>query len=110
MHRIDHEQLSYVILRLKRARHPDAVCLERLEHFLKACSRRNVSVLLAALQPDLHAAAQRLGFFTWFPSNQAYIQGRDEESATLSAIRAVYRELENAHPGPGSERPLYHLI
>jgi hypothetical protein len=31
--RIERERLSHVILRLKRFRHPDAVCLERLEHF-----------------------------------------------------------------------------
>ncbi len=31
----------------KRVRHPDVVCLERVEHFLRACSRRNVTVLLA---------------------------------------------------------------
>jgi SulP family sulfate permease len=89
--RIEHERLSHVVLRLKRVRHPDAVCLKRLERFLKACSRRNVTVLLAGLQPDLLAAARRLGFFTWYPLERAYVQGKDEDSATLAAIRAVYR-------------------
>jgi SulP family sulfate permease len=119
MHRIELERISHVILRLKRVRHPDAVCLERLEHFLKDCSRRNVTVLLAGVQPDLLAAARRLGFFAWYPQDRVYPQGRDEDSATLAAIRAVERELGNARPraplGPHhaeskAERPLYYLL
>jgi sulfate permease, SulP family len=118
MLRIDQERLSHVILRLKRVRHPDAVCMERLEHFLKACEQRNVTVLLAGLQPDLQAAAQRLGFFEWYPPNRVYIQGKDEDSATLAAIRAVYRDLDSARtdsrlepgePESGAARPLYYL-
>ncbi len=108
MHRIDRERLSHVILRLKRVRHPDAVCLERLEHFLKACTRNGVIVLLAGLQPDLLAAAHRLGFFTWYPLARAYAQGQDEDSATLAAIRAVYRDL--ADMGVGASLPLYYLL
>jgi sulfate permease, SulP family len=119
MRRIELERLSHVVLRLKRVRHPDAVCLERLEHFLRACSRRNVTVLLAGLRPDLLAAARRLGFFAWYPPERVYPQGRDEDSATLAAIRAVDRELGNARPHaalepdhaePNAARPLYYLL
>jgi SulP family sulfate permease len=121
--RIDEEKLSHVVLRMKRARHPDAVCLERLEHFLKACGRRNVSVLLAGLQSDLLVAARRLGFFAWYPQDRVYVQGKDEESATIAAIRAVFRELGREGTGakfnpdgaasgaarPDAARPLYYL-
>ncbi len=119
MRRVDVEKLSHVVLRLKRVRHPDAVCLERLEHFLKECARRNVTVLLAGLQPDLMAAAGRLGFFTWYPSERVYVQGKDEDSATLAAIRSVYHELgksrAHAERDAGEEervadRPLYYLL
>ena len=112
MARIERERLSHVVLRLKRVRNPDAVCLERLEHFLKTCSQRNITVLLAGLQHDLLAAATRLGFFTWFPQQKAYVQGNDEDSATLAAIRAVHRELANAHTLKEdlSGRPLYYLL
>jgi SulP family sulfate permease len=108
--RIDREGLSHVILRLKRVRHPDAVCLERLEHFLRACTRRNVTVLLAGLQPDLLLAASRLGFFGWFPPERAFAQGKDEDSATLAAIRAVYHELGQGRSERAAVRPLYYLL
>ncbi len=87
--RTAHERLVNVVLRMKRVRHPDAMCLERLEHFLKACHARNVTVLLAGLQPDLFAAARRLGFFDWYPEERVYPQGKDEDSATLAAIRGI---------------------
>jgi SulP family sulfate permease len=116
--RIEHDGLSHLVLRLKRVRHPDAVCLERLEHFLKKCLRGNVTVLLAGLQPDLLAAARRLGFFSWYPEGWAYPQGKDEDSASLAAIRAVHRELGHADGNPqrhasadsGAARPLYYLL
>jgi SulP family sulfate permease len=117
--RVDAERLRYVVLRVKRVRNPDAVCLERLEHFLKDCGARNVTVLLAGLQPDLLAALRRLNFFTWYPAERAYSQGKDEDSATLAAIRAVYRDLGDARTdsraargqtAPADTRPLYYLL
>jgi SulP family sulfate permease len=110
MARIENARLSHMVLRLKRVRHPDAVCLERLEHFLKDCGRRNVAVLLAGLQPDLLAAARRLGFFEWYPQGRVYAQGKDEDSATLAAIRAVSRELGNGEAPADAARPLYYLL
>jgi len=110
LHRIEQDDLSHVILRLKRARHPDVVCLERLGHFLETCRHRKVTVMLAGLQPDLLAAFKRLGFFAWFPEERAYVQGKDEDSATLAAIRAVYRELGQRDAAPDAARPLYYLL
>jgi len=111
MDRIQHDGISHVILRLKRVRHPDAVCLERLEQFLKACARRNVTVLLAGVQPDLLAAAGRLGFFSWYPQERVYAQGKDEDSATLAAIRHLYRELpQSSSPATDADHRLYYLL
>jgi SulP family sulfate permease len=106
--RAEHERLSSVVLRLKRVRNPDAMCLERLENFLKACDEHHVTVLLAGLQPDLLAAARRLDFFSWYPEERVYPQGKDEDSATLAAIRAAHREL--GYADPGAPRPLYYQI
>jgi hypothetical protein len=60
-----------------------------------------------------------LGFFTWYPSERVYVQGKDEDSATLAAIRSVYHELGKSRPhaerNAGEEervadRPLYYLL
>jgi hypothetical protein len=33
--RIEADDIKFVVLRLKRVRHPDVVCIERIEHFLR---------------------------------------------------------------------------
>jgi sulfate permease, SulP family len=91
--RIAAEGLRYAVLRLKRVRNPDAVCLEQLEHFLRAAGKRNVVVLLAGLRPDLLDALGRLRFLEWFASDHMFPQGKDEDSATLAAIRVIYERL-----------------
>jgi hypothetical protein len=94
------------------------MCLERLERFLRDCGERGVAVLLAGIQPDLLAAMTRLGFFAWFPPDRVYPQGRDENSATLAAIRSVHRALggartqhaDSGQAAQGAARPLYYLL
>jgi len=91
--RIAAEGLRYAVLRLKRVRNPDAVCLEQLEHFLRAAGKRDVVVLLAGLRPDLLDALGRLRFLEWFASDRMFPQGKYEDSATLAAIRVIYERL-----------------
>jgi len=114
--RVDAERLKYLILRLKHVRNPDAVCLERFEHFLRSSHKKHVTVLLSGLQPDLLDAFRRLHFLTWFPSERIYPQGNDEDSATFAAIRAVCQEaagdglhVDPTLTDPPAARPLYDL-
>ena len=44
--------VKFVVLRLKRVRHPDVVCIERIEHFLREETARGVTILLAGVRPD----------------------------------------------------------
>ena len=104
--RMAQNDLRYAVLRLKRVRNPDAVCLERLEHFLHAATTRGATFVLAGVRPDLLAALSRLGFLNRFPPDRIFPQGKDEDSATLAAIRAVYRQLGAAAP----DALLYYLV
>lgn len=87
------EGIQYIVLRVKRVRNPDLVCLERLEHFLKSSASLNVAVLLAGARSDLLDALRRLRFAEWFSEDRIFPQGTDEDSATLAAIRSVYARL-----------------
>jgi sulfate permease, SulP family len=62
--------------------------------------------VLAGVRPDLLHALARLGFLNRFPPDRIFPQGKDEDSATLAAIRAVYRQLGAATP----DAPLYYLV
>jgi SulP family sulfate permease len=90
-------QLRYVILRLKRVRNADPVCLERLDEYLRSFSTSGVTVLLAGLRPDLLQALARLRLLEWLPRERLFPQGHGEDSATVGAIRAVYSQLSASH-------------
>jgi sulfate permease, SulP family len=98
-------QLRYLVLRLKRVRNIDAVCLERLDHFLRTFSTSGVTVLLAGLRPDLLQALARLRLLEWLPQERIFPQGHGEDSATVGAIRAVYSQL-GASPANTAVKPL----
>jgi SulP family sulfate permease len=108
--RLELENLRIVILRLKRVRNPDVVSLELLEHFLHACEKDGIRILLAGVRPDLVDAFGRLRFAEWLPADRVFKQEVDENSATLSAIRAVYAQLAEeratAKPLPQSPAPV----
>lgn len=103
--------LRYAVLRLKRVRNPDAVCLERLEHFLREAGNSGTTFVLAGVRPELLEAMARLGFLNWLAADRIFPQGKDEDSATLAAIRAVYRQLGSAAPdmpSPSGMTPVPH--
>jgi sulfate permease, SulP family len=93
--RAKEEGVRHIVLRVKRVRNPDVVCLERLEHFLKSSESKGIAVLLAGVRQDLLEAMHRLRFNEWFPEERIFPQGNDEDSATLAAIRSVYGKLDD---------------
>jgi SulP family sulfate permease len=92
-HRAESQKIAHVILRLKRVRNPDVVCLERLEHFLRTSEENKLTVRLAGVRPDLVDAFGRLSFAEWISPDHIFKQGPDDDSATLAAIRATYDHL-----------------
>ena len=66
------ESVNYIVLRVKRLRNPDLVCLERLEHFLKKAESLGITVLLAGVRSNLLEALHRLRFEDWFPKTRCF--------------------------------------
>jgi len=75
--------ISYVVLRLRRARNPDMVAAEHLEHFLREANLTGLTVLLAGVRPGLVKVLENLRFQEWLPADRIY-------SATLQAVRRAY--------------------
>ena len=107
-----------VVLRLKRARHPDAVCVERLAKFLREEKSLGVHVLLAGVRPDTLTILRNIGFEQWFPTEQLFPEEEKEYSATLKAVRYAHAQLALANSGTPrttdgvgkSDPPLYYLV
>ena len=84
-----------VVLRLKRARNPDMVCLERLQIFLQDMQARRVPVLICGVRFDFARALWNLGFQYWLPPDWVIQEETQAGSGTLRAVRRAYELLGN---------------
>jgi SulP family sulfate permease len=82
-----------IVLRLKRVRNPDMVCLEHLQRFLKDMQAAKVTVLLCGVREDFAEALHNLGFYRWLPEDCVFQEGVTVESSTLKAVRRAYELL-----------------
>jgi SulP family sulfate permease len=82
-----------VLLRLKRARNPDMVCLERLQHFLEDMRDRGVTVLLCGVREDFARALNNVGFDRILPPECLFLEDSVGGSSTLRAVRRAYELL-----------------
>lgn len=99
--------IAHIVLRVKRVRDPDAVCLERLEGILRKARASGLTVLLAGIRPDLLRGMQRLGWSEWLPREHWFPEQETEFSATLDAVRKAY---EIAGQPRQSEAVVYYLV
>ena len=102
----------HIVLRLKRVRNPDAVALEVLDVFLKDAKRDGLTVLLAGVRPDLHAALQRIGITQLIGESNIFPEEERDYSATLSAVRHAYSlALQGGGREPAANgQPSYYLV
>lgn len=108
--RIHSDGIQFVILRLKRVRDPDAVCIERFEHFLREedgreVNGRRVTILLAGVRPDTLKVLRNIGFDDWFPAEQVF---PEEDRATLGTDGSGSTRAEPDRDR--SQDPLYYLV
>ena len=115
--RLEMNAIRYVILRLKRTRHPDMVCLDRFEHFLRDAKAAGVTVLLAGIRPDFAQGLNNLRFYDWFPAHQVFREEDETYTATLHAVRTAKELARQSSPVPPSvpgeepaKDPLFHLV
>ena len=82
-----------VLLRVKRTRNPDMVCMELLERFLRDMHQRGVIVLLCGVREDFAAVLHRLDFSRWLPRDRVFHEDGGLDSSTLRAVRRAYELL-----------------
>jgi SulP family sulfate permease len=116
--RIVEDDIRFVVLRLKRVRHPDAVCIERIEHFLREETARGVTILLAGVRPDTLGVLNNVGLQRWFAAEHVFAEEDEEFSATLKAVRYAHNKLAElnlkvpftAAPELSPHPDLYYLV
>jgi SulP family sulfate permease len=103
------EETEVVVLRLKRARSPDAVGLSLLEAFLERLHARGVHVLLCGVRPDFadrlrtSGLADRLG-------ERMFLEQPVRQTSTMLAIRRAYHLISSPCPScPRRDAPAREL-
>jgi sulfate permease, SulP family len=102
--------VKFVVLRLKRVRHPDVVCIERIEHFLREETARGVTILLAGVRADALAILHNVGIQSWFPAEHIFPEEDEEYSATLKAVRHARSHLVPIETDFADRPDLYYLV
>lgn len=83
--------MRIVVLRVKRTRDPDAVCMERFQRFLRDMDKKAVAVLLCGVRADFDQAMKNLRFFDWLPAERVFRENAGlPGSATSAAVRYAY--------------------
>ncbi len=87
------EGARVILLRLKRVRNPDMVCMEHLQRFLQDMQARKVTVLLCGVREDFAQALRNLDFYRWLPADCVFAEEAAVGSSTLHAVRRAYELL-----------------
>jgi SulP family sulfate permease len=93
------DSIKSVILRVKRSRNPDMVCLELFQHFMQDMLREGVVVLICGVRPEFARAIKSMGFYDWLPEDRVFFQGAEAHSSTIRAVRHAY-QLSDEHVCP----------
>jgi SulP family sulfate permease len=83
-----------LILRVKRVRNPDAVCMHLFELFIKQLEERGVTVVLCGVRRDLAIALQTTGLDRQVGSRHIFLEAASLMSSTLDALRYAYTLLD----------------
>lgn len=103
-----------LVLRLKRARNPDAVCLHLLDHFVRRIQGRGPRVLVCGVRDDLYDAMIRTQVH--LDPDEIFREQSVRNTSTLMAVRRAYElvgeDLCTACPrkDPAHRQALYYAI
>jgi SulP family sulfate permease len=108
----------FIVLRLRRSRHPDVVAIEQLDQFLRDARQAGNTVLLAGLSPEFVKIMENVGLTRRIEADRVFPEDEREYSATLRAVRHAYVMIRAQSRGTLAEdavaqepeTPVYYLV
>jgi SulP family sulfate permease len=82
--------IRVIVLRMKRVRNPDAVCLRLLDDFVQACEAECITVLVCGVRRDLAQILRSTGLEARLGPEHIFQERPSVWSSTLDAIRYAY--------------------
>ncbi len=111
-----HEGVRIVVLRLRRVRNPDAVCLDVLDSFVQRMAQRKMTLLLCGVRKDLARVLISCGLVDRIGTAQIFYEREAVGSSTLEAVRYAYDLLGDdlcatcPRRQESGKEPLYYMI
>ncbi len=105
-----------IVVRLKRVRNPDAVCLELFERFLAKMKDRGVHVILCGVRLDFAEVMRTSGLDMQLGKQNLFIEQDGAASSTLDAVRYAYELLNGdfcdicPRRGEAEQKVIYYMI
>ena len=105
-----------IVLRLKRVRNPDAVCLELFERFIARMKERGIHVLLCGVRDDFAEILAASGLESQLGKQTVFIEREGASSSTLDAVRFAYDLIKGDYcaicprRGEAEKQVLYYMI
>jgi SulP family sulfate permease len=84
-----------IVLRLKRVRNPDAVCVELFDRFIHRLRQRGIHLLLCGVRNDFARVMHASGVEAQLGKDYIFREQAGPASSTLAAVRFAYDLLEN---------------
>lgn len=87
-------QTRVVVLRLKRLRSPDAVCMHMLDEHIRRVEARGVHVIMVGVRQDLADALERTGISSRLGPKQIFREQPIRHTSTQQGIQHAYDLIE----------------
>ncbi len=84
-----------VVLRMKRIRNPDAVCLHILHSFIERMQKRNVVVILSGVKKGLRRILGNVGMDSLLGPDNIFCEEAEIWASTVDAMKRAYQILGN---------------
>jgi len=91
-------ETEVVVLRMKRARSPDAVGMSLVENAIDHIRARGVHVVLCGVRPGMFAAMEKSGLVAKLGADQVFLEQPVRQTSTLLAVRHAYELVQNPCP------------
>lgn len=79
-----------IILRLKRARNPDSVCMQILEQFIRRMHAQGVTVMLSGVDQEILQVLANVGILELIGASNVFREESEIWASTIQALKAAY--------------------
>jgi SulP family sulfate permease len=91
-------ETQVVVLRLKRARNPDAVGMSLLEGYIDRLRARGINVILCGVREGMYACMEKSGLAAKLGKDQIFLEQPERLTSTVLAIRHGYELVTDLCP------------